>query len=177
MDYNSKTFFISLTLTTVFLLLSDVLVSSLFPLVGFENLRVSCLTIIILYLSFYFNNLLIAPLIAYFYFVHGIFSVEHWSVGALSCLTVSILISSLRNVIHLSNYFVTFVFVQLFQIVIFFISSLIIYLKLDSSESLLESFYLFLPESIIISFISPMVFNLLHKIWFRSGREMEGAES
>ena len=46
-----------------------------------------------------------------------------------------------------------------------------------SSASLFESFYLFLPESIVISLISPSVFNLLHKIWFRSGHEMEGAES
>ena len=158
MQHNSKTFFISLIVTTLILVFSDILVSTCFPLVGLENFRVSIVVLIILYLCFYFNNILIAPLIAYFYMVHGVFSLEHWSVGALSCLLVSILISFLRNLIHLNNFFVTFVFVQIFQILIFFLSRGMMYFKLGQGHFLSESSKFFVAESLIISVIGPIHF-------------------
>ena len=175
MQHNSKTFFISLVITTLILVFSDILVSTCFPLIGLESFRISIVVLIVLYLCFYFNNILIAPLIAYFYMVHGIFSLEHWSVGALSCLLVSILISFLRNLIHLNNFFVTFVFVQVFQVLIFFLTRGMMYFKLDQGHFLSESSKFFVLESLIISLLSPLVFPLLHKIWFRGDKDIEEA--
>lgn len=177
MQHNSKTFFISLIITTVLLVLSDILVSTSFPLLGLDSFRVSLVVLIVLYLCFYFNNILIAPLIAYFYMVHGIFSLEHWSIGALSCLLVSTLISFLRNLIHLNNFFVTFVFVQIFQTLIFILTRGMMYLKLDQGSFVTESIKFFIPESLVISFVAPFLFSVLHKIWFRGDKDIEEARA
>ncbi len=173
MNNNSQHFFISLLITSLFLILSDILVSTLFPLIGLESFRISIVVLIILYLAFYFNNIFIAPLIAYFYFLHGIFSLEYWSVGVLSCLSVSIIISSLRNIIHLNNKLVTIIFVQLFQVTIYGISRLIIYLKLGDGDFVLNSLSLFIPESIFISLMSPFIFQAFHRIWRTTPGELD----
>ena len=165
MQHNSKSFFLSLLLTTALLVISEIIVSTIFPLIGLVDFRISFVTVIVLYLAFYYNNILIAPLIAYFYLIHGIFSLEHWSIGALSTLLISIIISFLRNLIHLNSYFVTFVFVQLFQIFIFIINSFFMSLKVGSFQFLGESLSLFILESLAISGLSPFIFNLLKKFW------------
>lgn len=175
MQHNSKSFFLSLLLTTVILIMSEILVSTLFPLIGLTDFRISFVTVIVLYLAFYYNNILIAPLIAYFYLIHGVFSLEHWSLGALSTLVVSIIISFLRNLIHLNSYFVTFVFVQLFQILIFIFNSSLMSLKVGSFKFLGGSLTLFILESLLISALSPFVFGLLKKIWSIQGEDIEEA--
>jgi hypothetical protein len=177
MQHNSKSFFLSLLLTTALLIISEVLVSTLFPLIGLIDFRISFVTVIVLYLAFFYNNILIAPLIAYFYLIHGVFSLEHWSMGALSTLMVSIVISFLRNLIHLNSFFVTFVFVQLFQILIFIINSFLMSLKVGSFQFLGESLTLFILESLTISAISPLIFSLLKRIWAIRGDDIEEANA
>jgi len=177
MQHNSKSFFLSLLLTTALLVISEIIVSTIFPLVGLIDFRISFVTVIVLYLAFYYNNILIAPLIAYFYLIHGIFSLEHWSIGALSTLLISIVISFLRNLIHLNSYFVTFVFVQLFQILIFIINSSLMSLKVGSFQFLGESLTLFILESLTISALSPIVFNLLQRFWSVTEDDIEEARA
>ena len=177
MQHNSKSFFLSLLLTTALLVVTEIFVSTVFPLVGLVNFRISFVTVIVLYLAFYYNNILIAPLIAYFYLIHGIFSLEHWSVGALSTLSISIVISFLRNLIHLNSYFVTFVFVQLFQIFIFIINSFLMSLKVGSFKFFSGSFSLFIIESLVISALSPFIFNLLKRFWSITEDDIEEARA
>ena len=131
----------------------------------------------ILFLSFYRNGTFIAFLIIYFQYIHALFTIESWAIGASAGLAISIMISYLRDWIHLSNSFVTIIFVQLFQFIWFLFTSLIIYLKNADIDLILQKFWLFIPESIILSIISPYAFRLFHMVWtYGEQGELEGSK-
>ena len=67
MQHNSKSFFLSLLLTPALLVISEIFVSTVFPLIGLVDFRVSFVTVIVLYLAFYYNNILIFLLLTMFY--------------------------------------------------------------------------------------------------------------
>ena len=129
MKFNFKYLLSSLALTTLLLVSSEIIVSTMFPMIGLQFFRISLSSIIILYLCFYFNNIFIAPLIMYFEFVHGLFTVENWAISSFAFLIVSVVISYLRDLIHLSIWHVTFIYVQVFQFVLFGIESSLVYFK------------------------------------------------
>ena len=176
MVVKERSFGFSLIATTLILLSSEIIVSTLFPLVGFHFFRISIGVLIILFLSFYKNGTFIALLIIYFQYIHGLFTIESWAIGAVAGVGISIIISYLRDWIHLSNKLVTIIFVQFFQLAWFILASAIIYFKSPDIGIVMQKFWLFLPESVVLSVISPYFFRLLNIVWAcGEQQEIQGA--
>ena len=73
--------------------------------------------------------------------------------------------NALKDLLHFSHAIFTIIVTQIFQVVWFLIISGIYYLKFDGFEYIFENFERFIPESIIISILSPFFFSLLDKVW------------
>ena len=55
--------------------------------------------------------------------------------------------------------------VQAFHLVWFVVTSSLIYMRIHDSAFIWDRFFIFLPESIVISLLSPLLFSFLDKIW------------
>ena len=84
--------------------------------------------------------------------------------GAIAGIITCTSISYLRDVIHLTSASLTMITVQIFQMVWFFIVALLIYIQIDGWGYVIQKFWRFIPESILISILAPFVFTLLDKI-------------
>ena len=95
--------------------------------------------------------------------------------GTVTGILVCILISFVKDIIHLKTKVMTFLMVQLFQFVWFLIMGIMIYLKLDDMTYVWTRLVNFIPVSVIVSFLSPFVFPTLDRIWVsREDQILEG---
>ena len=75
------------------------------------------------------------------------------------------IISYLREMIHLSTPPVTMIVTQIFQSVWFLLVTTLIYIKTSDLAFAIDKFWRFMGESVVISLLSPVLFALLEKIW------------
>ena len=160
-----KSGLISISLTLVFLLITDIVFSSLLPLIGLGQFRFSLHILFILYLGLRISSPYIAIFIFLIEYFHSLFTIESWAMGTFTGILICLLISVVKDIIHLKTKLMTFLMVQLFQLVWFVIVALMIYLKLDDMSYVWARLINFIPVSIIISFLSPFLFPILDRIW------------
>jgi hypothetical protein len=143
----------------------EIITSTLLPILGWSEYRLTFNVLIILYLALRLESPMVPWLILILQTVHSAFSVEGWALGTLAGLIVLVSANYLKELLHLTTAFMTMVTVQLFQFIWFFTVSLIICLKISDFNKFGLILWSFIPGSILLSFISPVLFYLMGKIW------------
>lgn len=165
MKSNVKELFQPMFITLLTLIVLEIVSTTFLPALGLIQYRFSANVLIILFLGFKLESPYIAICIFFVQYVHNFFSIEGWEVGTVAGILIGIIISYVKDVIHLTNFVTTIFVVELFQIVWFIITSFILYLKIDNSVYFYEKFWRFLPESIILALFAPLFFVILDQIW------------
>lgn len=160
-----KNIILSLLVTLILLTILEILSSTILPLFGLLNYRLPFNILILLYIGFKLETPFVALIILSIQYLHSFFSSEGWALGTFTGTLICILVSYVRDLIHFNTIFATILITQIFQTLWFLIVSTMIYIQLSSHALLIERFWRFLPESIIISVISPFFYKLLDRIW------------
>lgn len=160
-----KNIFFPLVVTLLILIVLEIFSTTLFPLLGMEKYRVPFNILIILFMGFKINTPWLAILIMIVQYFHSYFSIEGWEMGTIAGVVICIVISYLKDLLHFSNSIITIFVTQMFQMLWFVIVSGLAYMKIGEWSYILEKFWRFIPESIIISLLAPVVFAILDRIW------------
>ncbi len=156
---------IRLLITVLILIVLEVLASAFLPLFGLNKYMIPFNILIVLYVGFKLETPYLAIIILVLQLTHSLFSIEGWEYGTIAGVLICIVIAYLRDLLHFTSSFVTMLTVFLFQILWFFISSSLLYLKFGSMDYIVQKFWRFIPESIILSLLAPIFFSLLDKVW------------
>lgn len=162
---DNNSILLSFLMTTILLVISEIVTTTVFPLVGFSSIRFSFFPLLILFLSFYRNSNWIAFLIIFYSYIHSIFSIEVWYLSAFVGLMASIIVAYFSELIHLSNKFVTMFFSFIFQLGMIILKSLVFYLRGDGIDFIGKNFIGNIFEIILLTLLSPLVFDLLRYVW------------
>lgn len=163
-------------LTLLILLVLEVLATSLLPVFGFKNFILSFNILFILFFGFRFLTPYLSLFILLIQYFHSFFTVEGWELGTIAGILVCIVISYLRELIHFSSAGATMIVTQIFQSIWFLVVSGLVYLRMGEVSYIISKFWRFLPESIIISLLSPVLFMVLEKVWSMSDGGLLGDE-
>lgn len=164
-SYNLKHTLTSLFITVIILVLTDILFSTIFPLIGLMDFRFSLNMLIVLYLGFKLDHPFLAILVFVIQYFHSLFTIEGWAMGTFSGVLVCIIIGIVREIIHFNSKFMVILIVQIFQIVWFVIMAGMVYLKLGDTHYVLVKLMNFIPASVALSLLSPFFFSLFDRIW------------
>lgn len=165
MKYQLKNILPSLILTILILILLEVISSAFLPLIGLTKYRVPFNVLIVLFIGFKVEAPYQAILIFIIQYLHSFFSIEGWAMGTIAGVCITLIISYLKDLIHFTSAGATIVVTQIFQTVWFLIVSIFIYIQTNSFNYILDKFWRFIPESILISLLAPFVFTVLDRIW------------
>ena len=166
-----------LGITLLILIILEIMSTALLPMMGLTTYRIPFNVLIILYMGFKLETPFTAILILITQYTHSFFSIEGWEMGTVAGVFICIVISYLKDLLHLSSSVITIFVTQLFQLLWFVVVSSLIYMKTDDFTYIIEKFWRFLPESIIISLLSPLLFGILDVIWKSEGESSLGANA
>lgn len=168
---------ISIIITLIILFIFEVVLSTFLPILGLGRYILPINVLIILYLSFELDTPFLSVLIFLVQYTHSIFSVEEWAIGTIAGVIIGFIVSFLRDLLRLSTPLITIIIVQIFQIIWFIITSFLNYMQTNDFNLILSKLWLFIPESLIISILSPFFFFILNKIWKVNNSSMVGQEN
>ncbi|MBT7608214.1 MAG: hypothetical protein HN576_00560 [Bacteriovoracaceae bacterium] len=177
MNHQLKNLLTPLIITIIILILLEIISTVILPIVGLKYYILPFNILVILFLGFKVRTPFLAFLILILQYFHSFFTIEGWESGTIVGIFVCILIAYLKEFIHFSSKLATMLVTQIFQTCWFLLSSSLIYLRASDLEYISIKFWRFLPESILISILSPFIFSLLEKIWDTSEKGMLGGES
>ena len=156
---------ISFAITVALLTGLEIVTSTILPAMGWHEYRLTFNVLIIIFLAIRLDSPTVPWMIMGLQVVHSIFSVEGWALGTLSGLIVMMSANYLKEVLHLTTAFMTMFTVQLFQMIWYITVTLIICLKISNFDKFGMITWSFIPGSILLSLISPVLFWLLEQIW------------
>ena len=156
---------ISFAITLAFLIGLEIVTATILPAIGWNEYRLTFNVLIILFLAIRMDSPIVPWLILGLQMLHSIFSIEGWALGTLAGLIVMMSANYLKEVLHLTTAFMTMLTVQLFQIVWFMTVTIVICLKISDFDKFGMILWSFIPGSILLSLISPVLFWLLGLIW------------
>lgn len=156
---------ISFAITVALLTGLEIVTSTILPAMGWHEYRLTFNVLIIIFLAIRLDSPTVPWMIMGLQVVHSIFSVEGWALGTLSGLIVMMSANYLKEVLHLTTAFMTMFTVQLFQIIWYITVTVIICLKISNFDKFGMITWSFIPGSILLSLISPVLFWLLEQIW------------
>ncbi|MBF0205616.1 MAG: hypothetical protein HQK53_01870 [Oligoflexia bacterium] len=162
--------------TIILVIIFEIVTTAVIPALGVQKYRPAFYMLIIVYLSLRMESPILPILIFVVMWFHSAFTIEGWAFGTCAGIFTSILISSLKDVMHFNTNLVTIVSVQLLLFFWFIIESLLILTKLGEFHYLLERFQNFLPESMVLALFSPILFALLDKLWHDSEEDKMGVD-
>jgi hypothetical protein len=165
---------LSLFLTLIILAIAEIFMTTFSQLVGLERFRLQLNILIILFLALKMENPFLAIIIFTIQYFHSLFSIEGWAMGTFAGVTISIIVSHVRDVIHFSNAAATMMIAQISQTVWFIIVAILMYIRSGSSELVIDKLWRFIPESIILSLLAPLVFGFLETLWRVRGQNIWG---
>jgi hypothetical protein len=177
MRYEARNMLLPFLITSLILVILEILTTTLLPIFGFVNYALSFHILIVLYMGFKLQTPYLALFILFTQYVHSFFTIEGWEVGTIAGILTCILISYLRDLVHLTSSFLTILVTFFFQIFWFLMVSLIIYMRTGSGALLLDKFWRFLPESIMLALMAPFLFAFLDKVWRASSSGVLGEEA
>lgn len=154
-----------LGITLLILVVLEIFSTALVPMLGLMKYRIPFNVLIILYLGFKMETPYTSLLILILQYTHSFFSIEGWEMGTIAGVIICIVISYLKDLLHLSSSVITIFVTQVFQSLWFVIVSILLYLKEEDFSYIVEKFWRFLPESIVISLLAPFFFGILDVIW------------
>lgn len=160
----SQTLF-SFAMTLLLLIGFEIVTATILPAFGWKEYRLTFNVLIILFLAIRLNSASVPWMILGLQVLHSIFSVEGWALGTLAGVIVMISANYLKELLHLTTAFMTMLIVQFFQVIWFVTVSVIICLKISDFSKFGMIVWSFIPGSILLSLISPMLFWLLGTIW------------
>jgi hypothetical protein len=156
---------ISFAISIGLLLGLEVVTSTILPALGWHEYRLTFNVLIVLFIALRLNSPLVPWMIMGLQMIHSIFSVEGWALGTLAGLIVMVSANYLKELLHLTTAFMTMVTVQLFQMIWYITVTLIICLKISNFDKFGLIIWSFIPGSILLSLISPILFWILEQIW------------
>lgn len=157
--------FFATFMSLLLLILLEVATSALLPALGWESYRLSFNVVIILFIALRINNPLMPWFILFLQMVHSAFSVEGWALGTITGILIGTVVGYLKDIIQFSSFFMTLIIVQIFQLVWYFLTTLIICLKMGSFDKFTLFLSATIPGTFALSLVSPFIFNILEKIW------------
>ncbi|MBC7429675.1 MAG: hypothetical protein H7336_13745 [Bacteriovorax sp.] len=174
MRTNLKDILFPLIKTLILLFFLEVMTTSIFPNIGLMNYRIPFNILIVLFLGLRLETPYLAIIILFVQYFHGFFSIEGWEMGTVTGIVICIVVSYVREMIHFSSWGMTILITQVFQLLWFFVQSILIYIQLGSLDYIFEKGWRFLPQSVIIALLSPIFFYILNRIWNIDDRGMLG---
>lgn len=156
---------ISFAITLALLTGLEIITSTILPALGWNEYRLTFNVLIILFLAIRLQSATVPWMIMGLQIVHSIFSVEGWALGTFAGLIVMISANYLKELLHLTTAVMTMFTVQLFQVIWFVSVTLVICLKISNFEKFGMILWSFIPGSILLSLISPILFWILEQIW------------
>lgn len=154
------------TLITIGLLVAlEIGTSALLPALGWQESRLAFNVVIILFMAIRVSSPLLPWFVMLLQLVHSAFSVEGWALGTLAGIFVASTAGYLKEILQFSSAIATIVIVQLFQVIWYLLTVAIICLKLGSFAKFGLLFWNAIPASFILSLVSPLIFNLLGRVW------------
>lgn len=143
----------------------EIVTSTILPAIGWHEYRLTFNVLIILFLALRLDSPMVPWMIMGLQMIHSIFSVEGWALGTLAGLIVMVSANYLKELLHLTTAFMTMITVQLFQMIWYLTVTLIICLKISNFDKFGLIIWSFIPGSILLSLISPILFWILEQIW------------
>ena len=156
---------IAFLMTLALLLGFEVITATLLPALGWNEYRLTFHVLIIIFLAIRLESPLTPWMILILQFVHSAFSIEGWAIGTLSGLAILVSANYLKDLLQLTSALMTMITVQLFQVIWFLTVTCIICLKISDFSKFMMILWSFIPGSILLSIISPLIFWLLGRIW------------
>lgn len=166
--------FVPLIKTVLLLIVLELFTTAVFPMIGLENYRVPFNILFVLFLGLRLETPYLAVLIFVVQYFHSFFSVEGWEMGTIAGIVICIVVSYVRGMIHFSSWSMTMMITFVFQILWFFVVSLLVYIQVGSFGYVFDKAWRFLPQSIVIALISPLFFYLLNRMWRVEDRGLLG---
>ncbi len=155
----------SFSLTLVLMIIFEVITSSLLPAIGWFEYRLAFNVLVILFMAIRLNAPILPWLILALQLVHSAFSIEGWALGTLAGILVMILANYLKELLQLTSPIIAMLTALLFQIIWFTTVAVILCLKISSFEQFGTILWSFIPGSIVLAVLSPIVFSLMNLIW------------
>lgn len=156
---------ISFAITVALLTGLEIVTSTVLPALGWNEYRLTFNVLIILFLAIRLKSATVPWMIMSLQMVHSIFSIEGWALGTMAGLIVMISANYLKELLHLTTALMTMITVQLFQMIWYVTVTLVICLKISNFEKFGMIIWSFIPGSILLSLISPILFWILEQIW------------
>lgn len=156
---------LSLVMTLAILIALEIASSALLPALGWTESRLAFNVVIILFMAFKISTPLLPWFVMILQLIHAGFSVEGWALGTLVGIFVSLIASYLKEVLQFSTAVMTIITVQVFQIIWYVATLVIICLKLGHFHNFGMMFWNVIPGTFLLSLVSPLIFNLLNKVW------------
>jgi hypothetical protein len=151
--------------TVLLLFILEITSSAILPALGASSFRMAFNILIVLYLALKLDTPLLPVLILITQLVHSVFSVEGWAIGTIIGVLISIVVSYLRENIQFTNWVSTVILVQIFQLLWFSLSSLLLSVKIGSFTNYFTMLWNYIPESILLSLLAPFFFGILNYFW------------
>jgi hypothetical protein len=143
----------------------EIMTATILPAFGWHEYRLTFNVLLILFLAIKLDSPAVPWMIMGLQIVHSVFSVEGWALGTLAGLIVMISANYLKEILHLTTAVMTMITVQLFQLIWYFTVTLVICLKISNFDKFGMILWTFIPGSILLSLISPVLFWILEQIW------------
>jgi hypothetical protein len=156
---------ISFAITLTLLIGFEIVTSTVLPALGWKEYRLTFNVLIILFMAIKMDSPIVPWLILGLQLIHSIFSIEGWALGTLAGVIVMLSANYLKEILQLSTAFMTMLTVQLFQFIWYLTVTLVICLKISDFEKFGLILWSFIPGSILLSLISPIIFWLLEMVW------------
>ncbi len=176
MNSQIKNLITPLMATAIILILLEILSTVVLPILGLKYYILPFNILIILFLGFKVQTPYLSLLILVIQYFHSFFTIEGWESGTIVGIFVCILIAYLKELIHFSSNIATMLVTQIFQVFWFVFNSGLIYIRSNDMDYLVVKFWRFLPESLLISILSPFLFSIFEKIWNISDKGILGEE-
>ncbi|MBT3235961.1 MAG: hypothetical protein HN353_08420 [Bdellovibrionales bacterium] len=169
-----KDIFRPMLITLVLLILLEVFSSTVMPILGILNYRLPFNILIIIYMGFRVQSSTLAIQVLAVQYIHSMFTIEGWGIGTIAGVIICMIISYLREIVHLSSWPLTILVTMLFQLVWFIISASMLLIKSVGYAYILDKFWHMLPEGLVISLMAPLFFILMDKIWQSNSSDSQG---
>lgn len=156
---------ISFAITLALLTGLEIVTSTILPALGWYEYRLTFNVLIIIFLAIRLDSPTVPWMIMGLQMIHSVFSVEGWALGTLAGLIVMMSANYLKEVLHLTTAVMTMFTAQLFQLIWYFTVTLVICLKISNFDKFGMIMWSFIPGSILLSLLSPILFWVLERVW------------
>lgn len=156
--------------TTLLLIFLEIFTSAVLPAIGISNFKPEFNVLIILFLAFKLETPGVSYIVLFIQFIHSIFSIEGWAIGTFVGVLIYLGVGYVKDMLNFTTAISTIIVVQIFQVIWFLISAFLITIKLGDMSSFFGVFWQYIPESLLLSILSPFFFQLLDRFWVVKNR-------